>query len=133
LIAESEIENIGSHDNIRRNADIHFPLDTSLAQVEKAVSCIRAVLENHEGMVPALPPRVHFNVFNPDSFNIRVPYWFSPPDIAMFHEFSEKVNLELMRAFEKHEIQSSLPLRHTYWKTDNQQGPLDIVVNSRPE
>ena len=79
-------------------------------------------------MVPDLPPRVHFTAFNPDSFNIRVTFWFSPPKIAKFHEFSEKVNLEIMRAFEEHGIQFSLPFRHTYWKHDDQQGPLEVSV-----
>ena len=132
MISESEIENIGSHDHIRRNADIHIPLDTPLAQVEKALNCIRTVLENHEGMVPELPPRAHFTAFNPDSFNIRVTFWFTPPDIPKFNEFSEKVNLEIMRAFEEHGIQFSLPFRHTYWKHDDQQGPLDVVVINEP-
>ncbi len=133
MMSESEIENIGSHDHIRRHADIHIPLDTPLAQVEKALSCIRTVLENHEGMAPELPPRVHFTAFNPDSFNIRVTFWFTPPDVAKFNAFSEHVNLAIMKAFEEHGIQFSLPFRHSYWKTDNQQGPLEVVIKSRSE
>ena len=117
LMSESEIENIGGHNHIRRITNLHIPLDTPREQVEKALRCIREVLENHEGMVPELPPRVRFTDFNPDSFNVRVTFWFTPPDLAKFHEFSEKVNLEIMRAFEEHGIQFSLPFRHTYWKT----------------
>ena len=61
-------------------------------------------------------------------------FWFSPPDIPKFNAFSEKVNLEIMRAFEEHGIQFSLPFRHTYWKHDDQQGPLDVVIlNENPE
>jgi MscS family membrane protein len=131
MMSESEVENIGSHDHVRRIFDIHVPLDTPRDQVEKALQCIRDVLQNHEGMVPTLPPRVHLNAFNPDSFNIRVMYWYSPPDIPKFNEFAEHVNLAIMRAFEQHGIQFSLPFRHTYWRTDDQQGPLDVVVNEQ--
>lgn len=132
-ISESEVQNIGSYDRIRRDADLHIPLDTPLKQIEQALACIRSVLDNHEGMNPELPPRVHFTEFNPDSFNIRVTYWFSPPDVIKFREFSEHVNLEIMRAFEKHGIQFSLPFRHSYWQTDDQQGPLEVVVNQPTE
>lgn len=133
LMAESEVENIGGHNHIRRIANIPIPLDTPLGHVEQALRSIREVLKDHEGMVPELPARVHFNEFNDDSFNIRVTFWFSPPDIAKFHEFSEKVNLEIMRAFEKRGIQFSLPFRHSYWKTDDQQGPLEIVIKDKSE
>ena len=133
LMAESEIENVGGHNHIRRIANIRIPLDTPRGQLEQALACIRDVLKDHNGMVPELPPRVYFNEFNDDSFNIRVTFWFTPPEIAKFHEFSEKVNLEIMRAFEKYGIQFSLPFRHTYWKTDDQQGPLDVVIKDKPE
>ena len=55
-------------------------------------------------------------------------YWYSPPDLWRYYAFSEKVNLEIFAAFEQHGIQFSLPMRHTYWKHDNQQGPLDVAI-----
>ena len=130
LMAEAEIENIGKHNSIRQITNLHIPLDTPRAHVEKAVACIRTVLEDHDGMVPELPARVNFTDFNSDSFNVRVTYWFSPPVLSQFHEFSEKTNLSIMRSFEEHGIQFSLPFRHSYWKTDDQQGPLDVDVTS---
>jgi MscS family membrane protein len=132
-MCESEIENIGSHENIRRCFNIHIPLDTPLAKIEKAVDCIRDALKDHEGMAPNQPPLVHFSEFNPDSFNIRVMFWYSPPEIEKFHQFSENVNLSIMKTFEEHGVQFSLPFRHTYWKTDDQQGPLDVNVKHQDE
>ena len=55
-MAESEIENIGKRDHIRRMTDLHIPLDTSREKVESAVTCIREILEDHEGMDPEYPP-----------------------------------------------------------------------------
>ena len=89
---------------------------------------IRAILENHEGMDPEYPPRVYFNEFEHNAFNIHVIYWFAPPDLWSYYAFCEKVNLQILRAFEEYEIQLSLPLRHSYWKSDDRQGPLEIKL-----
>jgi MscS family membrane protein len=127
-MADSEIENIGRRRHVHRMSDIHIPLDTPREKVEKAVAVIRTVLDKHEGMDPEFPPRVFFNDFNPDSFNIRVICWYQPPKLWDFYAFSEKVNLEILRVFEEHGIPFSMPLRHSFWKRDDEQGPLDVNV-----
>jgi MscS family membrane protein len=129
LLAELEVENVGRRKHIRRTADLHIPLDTPLAKIERALAIIREVLEAHEGMDPELPPRVFFTDFNPESFNIRFIHWYAPPDFWKYYAFCEKVNLQIFRAFEDEGIQFSLPRRHSYWKTDNQQGPLEIALH----
>lgn len=86
------------------------------------------VVENHEGMDPAYPPRVYFSEFNSDSFNIRIIYWYLPPDRWSVYAFSEKVNLAIFRAFAEQGIQFSLPLPHSYWKHDEKQGPLEVSL-----
>ena len=125
-MADTKIENIGKRKFIRRISDLHIPIDTPRHKVEKAVSQIHAILENHEGMDPDHPPRVYFNDFNPDSFNIQINYWYTPPDYWNYCAFCEQVNWEIFKSFEEHGIQFSLPLRHSYWKHDEQQGPLDV-------
>ncbi len=127
-MADAEIENIGKRKHIRRSTDLHIPLDTPLAKLEEAVSCIRSILKDHEGADPAFPPRVYFTEFNPDSFNIRIIYWYMPPDLWKYYTFSESVNLQIMKTFEERGIQFSLPFRHSYWKRDAQQGPLEVTL-----
>ncbi len=131
LIADAEIENIGKRTHILRDARLLIPIDTTREQVEAAIACVRAILDNHEGMDPDFPPRVYFTEFGSDAFEIRFMFWYAPPDRWAFLAFSEKVNLEIFRAFEQQGIQFSLPLRHSYWKHDDQQGPLEVVVNSQ--
>ena len=89
-------------------------------------------LENHEGLDPEFPPRVYFDEFNSDSFNIRLIYWYTPPDLWQYYAFSEHVNLEILKAFEERGIQLSLPIRHTYWKHDDEQGPLEVTITNTP-
>lgn len=127
-MARSRIENVGRRPHVRRIADIRIPLDTPRAKIEKALGVIRGVMENHEGMEPDFPPRVYFNEFNPDSFNIRIIYWYHPPNYWDFLAFSEKLNLAIFRAFEDHGVQFSLPTRVTYTTTDSKQRPLELKL-----
>ena len=128
MMAHSEIENVGRRRHIRRTSDLHIPLDTPRTKVEQAIATIRTALDNHEGMDPDFPPRVHFNDFNSDSFNIRVTYWYTPPNHWESLAFSEKVNVAIMRAFEQQGIQFSLPLRVTYTTKDSQPRPLELKI-----
>ena len=127
-LANSDVENISNRKQIRRKAMIHIPLDTPCEKVEKAVSIIRERLENHPGMSPGHPPRVILEEFGSQSFCIWFWFWFSPPDIWAYREFSSRINFEIFRDFELHGIQYSLPFRHTFWKHDDEQGPFDIRV-----
>ena len=44
-------------------------------------------------------------------------------------EVLEHANTRVVgRLFEEHGIQFSLPQRHSYWKRDNRQGPLDVTI-----
>ena len=127
-LARIDIENVGRRPYIRRIADIHIPLDTPRDKVEKAVAVIRAALENHEGMDPDFPPRAYFFDFNPNSFIIRVIYWYNPPKYWDFLAFSEKVNFEIFRAFDEQGIQFSLPTRITHTSIDSEAKPVEVRV-----
>jgi MscS family membrane protein len=127
-VAANNVENVGRRLHIRSVGQIHIPLDTPYEKVERAVAIIRDKLENHEGMDPELPPRVFFNEFTPAAFVIHFIYWYTPPDRWMFRAFKDKLNFEIFRKFEAQGIQFSLPFRHSYWKHDDVQGPLDVKL-----
>lgn len=110
-LARCDIENIARRPHIRRNANFKIPLDTPRAKVEQCVEIIKKSLKDHEGMSPDFPPRVYFDEFNDDSFNIKVIYWYGPPDYWDFLGFSQKLNLEIFKAFEEQGIQFSQPIR----------------------
>lgn len=79
-MARSDIENVGRRQYIRRVTSLKLPLDTPIVKLEKAVTLIRDILQHHGVTDPERPPRIRFNEFNPDSFNILIFMWFSPPD-----------------------------------------------------
>jgi len=124
-LAGSDIENIGRRKYIRRKAQIHIPLNTPSEKVERALDIIREKLANQEGMDPELPPRIFFDEFGEDAFILKFFYWYTPPDYWEFKEYSEKLNLEIFRAFEAEGIQFSLPSRHSLWEKEQQDGSQD--------
>lgn len=131
-MANLDIENIGRRPHIRRLTNITITYDTPPEKIEKAVNIIETILDNHEGMKPDFPPRVYFNEFNNDSLNILVLYWYHPPDYWGFLAFSQGVNLQIMREFEKEGIQFAFPTSTTYLTQDDDQ-PLHISLASTHE
>jgi len=132
-LAAHNVENVTRRERIRRSAQICLPLDTPCEKVESAAAIIRERLADHEGMDPEFPPRVFFEEFDPEGFRIGFIYWYSPPDYWQHKAFGDKLNFEIFRALETAGIQFSLPLRHSYWKRDAEQGPLEIqLVHTDP-
>ncbi|MBW2284483.1 MAG: mechanosensitive ion channel family protein, partial [Deltaproteobacteria bacterium] len=120
-MARADIENIARRPHIRRRTNIRIPYDTPAEKVEKALGIIKEALADHEGMNPAFPPRVYLSEFNPDSLNIVMFYWFHPNDYWAFLDFSQRVNLEIMRAFEKEWIKFAIPATKTYLTREDAQ------------
>jgi MscS family membrane protein len=119
-MAKLHIENIGRRPHIRRQANIRLSYNTPPEKVERAVSIIQGIIENHEGMEPDFPPKVCFNEFNPDCLNILMMSWYHPPDYWAFNALNQRVNLEIMREFEKEGIQFALPSSATYLAQEEQ-------------
>jgi MscS family membrane protein len=130
-MARLDIENIDRRPFIRRLANITITYDTPPDKVEKAIQIIKEILDNHEGMDPGAPPWVFFDEFNADSLNIVVYYWFHPPHLEKFYQFSEKVNLKIMRAFEKEGIAFAFPTTTTYLTQDDGH-PLQVQLGTQP-
>jgi len=127
-MANATIENIGMRPNVRRQANITITYDTPVEKVERAVAIIKDILKDHEGMHPDYPPQVYFNKFNDTSLNIAVWYWFYPPDFWEAIRFDEKVNFQIMRAFEAEGIEFAFPTTTTYLAQDDRR-PLNITLS----
>lgn len=117
-LASKTILNIGKRPGIRRMMNLTITYDTPPDKVRRAVSIVREILENHEGMDPEFPPRVYFNEFNADSLNIWVIYWYHPADWWRYCEFSERLNFEILRRYEAEGIEFAFPTRTLYLAGD---------------
>ena len=102
-------------------------------KVEKALEIVRRLLENHDGMEPDFPPRVYFTEYNRDSLNLRMIYWYHPPNYWDFLAFSEGLNLRIKREFEAAGIRFALPSTTTYLATGAESPfPAKAVVETPP-
>jgi MscS family membrane protein len=120
-MARSDIENIGQRPHIRRLTNIGITYDTPPEKIEKAVDIILKILDNHEGMDPEFPPRAYFSEYNPYSLNILVLYWYHPADYWGYMEFSQWVNLQIAREFQKEVIKFAFPTTTTFLSQDDSQ------------
>ena len=128
-LANKTIQNIGKRPYIKRIADITITYDTPPEQVDRALEILKELLENHEGMKEEFPPRVHFNDFNAASLNLRVFYWYHPPDYWAFMDFAEKFNKEVFQRFNKEGIEFAFPTQTLYLAGDASR-PLSIGIGN---
>jgi len=129
IAANVTIENVGRRLHIKRVSNIGITYDTPVAKVEKALTIIREILKDHKGMDPELPPRVHFNEFCDCSLNIVVYAWYHPGDHWEYLEWSEQVNLEIMRRFEAEGIEFAFPTTTTYLAQDDRRA---LTIRTAP-
>ena len=118
-MANLDIENIGRRPHIRRVTNVALRYDTPTEKIEQAIGILRQLLNKHEGMDPAFPPRVYFNEFNRESLNIVIFYWYHPDAYWDFMKFSQNINLEIVRKFKKEGINFAYPARMAYLAQDD--------------
>jgi len=98
-LANKTIVNIGKRGGIRRVITLSLPDDTPPAQMERALAILKNVLNDHEGQLPDLPPRVHFSDITSSALTLQAMYWYHPADQWAYMAFSEKVNLAILQQF----------------------------------
>jgi MscS family membrane protein len=118
-IVSSGLENIGKRPHIRWLTNITITYDTPSDRVEKAVSIIKEILDNHEGMHPDFPPRVYFNGFNEWSLNIMVIAWYHPANYWDMQDWLQQTCLKILRRFNDEGIDFAFPSRTIYLENDD--------------
>ena len=77
---------------------------------------------------------VFFSEFASTSLNIVVMYWYHPADYWAFMEFNERVNMQIMEAFEKEGIEFAFPTTTNYLtQEDGQSLNVNLGGDSDPE
>ncbi len=108
-MARSDIENIARRPFIRRVTDIPLSIGISAAEAKKSVEIVQELLKDHEGFNPEFPPRVWLNDFERDHLELKMIYWYHPPDYWKYTEHADVVNRQILEAFEGAGIQMALP------------------------
>lgn len=120
-MVNSGLENIGKRPHIRWLTNITITYDTPPDKVEKAVSVIKDILDNHEGMHPDFPPRVYFNGFNDWSLNILVIAWYHPANYWDMQSWLQRNCLDILRRFNDEGIDFAFPSRTVYAANDDKR------------
>src|SRR5690606_34440197 len=121
------VENISARPYIRRVFDLRVPFDISAENVGRAVEVIREALSSPdiaEGFdMEKFPPRVAFDQFNADSFNIKTFYWYQIDaskgrSYWTYLEHAHRVNTALFRALTQANIEFAFPTQTLYLAGD---------------
>lgn len=120
-VVSSGVENIGKRPHIRWLTNITITYDTPPDKVERAVSIVKEILDNHEGIHPDFPPRVYFNGFNDWSLNITVFAWYHPANYWDMQEWLQRTCLKILRKFNDEGIDFAFPSRTLYLAGDDKR------------
>lgn len=117
-LANKVIINIARRPNIRHRSVISITYDTPPEKVQTALSIIRELLSEHEGMKPEFPPRVAFNEYGASSLNILMMFWYHPADYWQYMGYLEKLNLHILERFNAAGIDFAFPTQTLYLAGD---------------
>jgi MscS family membrane protein len=117
-LANMTIQNIGKREYIRRIGTVSITYDTSPEKIEEAIAILNNIFDNHEGLNPDFPPKVYFNELSTYSLDILFIYWYHPPDYWAFMAFSQWVNLEIIKRFNKAGIEFAFPTQTIHMAED---------------
>ena len=113
-MASRTIKNIGKRPFIRRVMDIRIPYNTTPEKLREALAILRNLVSDHEGKKDTHPPRVFLHDFMESSLNIRVIYWYHPPDYWDYCDYGEKLNLQIVEQFAEADIEFALPTKRLF-------------------
>lgn len=120
-LANKTIVNIGRRPHIRHRMVLGITYDTPVERTHRALAIVRELLDGHEGMSPDFPPRVAFHDFGASSLNILVMFWYHPADYWAYLAYLEKLNLELLEAFNREGIEFAFPTQTLYLAGDTKR------------
>jgi MscS family membrane protein len=122
-VVNSEVVNITHRPNIRWLTQIGVTYDTPPEKVQEAVDILRSILQDHEGMDPEFPPRVHFDGFKDWSLNITVVVWYHPPEWWDFQAWLQNTCLQILERFNSAGIDFAFPTRTLHMAKEDIRQP----------
>jgi len=129
-LANSTIHNITRRPYIRRVFSVTITYDTPPEKVQRAIDILKEILDNHEGMDENYPPRVIFDEMASHSLNIKCFYWYHPPDYWKYMEFTETVNMKILKRFNDEGIEFAFPTQTIHLAGDDNR-PLNVGIRNK--
>jgi MscS family membrane protein len=108
------VQNIGKRPFIRRIINIRLAYNGHPDQIRQALAILRELLDHHEGFRDSHPPRIFLHDFLESAVNLRVIYWYHPPDYWQFCDYGERLNLQIIERLHAAGIPFALPARQVF-------------------
>ncbi|HOE63735.1 MAG TPA: mechanosensitive ion channel [Candidatus Sumerlaeota bacterium] len=112
-MADAEINNFSRMHKRRVAMTIGVSYAADADRMEKCLSGIKKILDNHEG-VTSEGQNIHFLDFGESSLNIRVLYFTKDLTYSGHNKVRQEVNLAIMRMLEEAGLSIALPSRSIY-------------------
>ena len=108
-LANQAIRNVTKRPNIKRSIQLGLTYDTSPEKIREAIEILERLLKDHEGQDADLPARIYFSEFADSALVVQVTYWYHPSDWWAFSEFSQRLHLQILEAFNAANIELAFP------------------------
>jgi len=119
-VTDSTVENIGTRPFIRRETHIVISGGSGHQKAVRAMEIVKDILTAIPDVnaVPDQPPRVYLSDFKEGALDILVIYVVKPADVWLFHEINERVNIEILKQFERECIAFAQPTEKVHIKKE---------------
>ena len=88
--------------------------ETPLEKLEKILVLIRRIIQECKNI---RFDRAHFKNFGESSLNFEVVYYVLASDVNTYMDLQQHINLEIMRTFQKEQIEFAYPVQIQYQKS----------------
>ena len=113
-MANKAVENITRRPYIKKEIVVGVVYGTTPEKLARAIDLLKEILNRHPGWDPKFPPRVFLHEFADSALNIKVIYWYFPPQYWEFIAFNEKLLKEIFERFTAEGIDFAYPSQTVY-------------------
>lgn len=113
-VAAAVVVNVSRRQYIRTDLSLSVIYSTPPEKLEQGIEIARQVLMAEPMFPEDRPPRIDFASFGPDYLEIKVRYWYTPPDYWEWVDYRHRVNLAILKEFNRAGIEFAFPTRTVY-------------------
>lgn len=107
-LTTKSIENLSKTKFRRKTFSLDLKYGTPASKVEEALSIVRSLLQDHEGLEPHYPPVVYLSELKESGLSIAVILAYRA-DFTTLNAFCERLYLRILKAFEAAKIELAPP------------------------
>jgi MscS family membrane protein len=117
-IMTCELENMATREFTRWKTILKLPINTPTRVLDRAVNILEEILDDHECLNPAYPPRVYVSGFDEWSINIWVSCWYYSSDWWGYMAWVHRTCREIKSRFEAEGIRLAVPMHSIHLQNE---------------